>query len=132
MTDVMTPGPSTGRTALPLFDVADEAFAAHYAQDGFALLGEALTREEVAALNADALRLCRGDYGEIGGGGTTEEVRPAAELTDEEVLRRYLCIHFPHKVSPAAQVALHTPRIVEALVAVIGPNVKAMQSMLFI
>jgi phytanoyl-CoA hydroxylase len=131
MTDVLTPGSSTRRTALPLFDAADEDFAAHYAEHGFALLADALTREEVAALNADALRLCRGDYGEIGG-GIAERVEPADELTDDEVLRRYLCIHFPHKVSPAARAALSAPRIVEALVAVIGPNVKAMQSMLFI
>jgi phytanoyl-CoA hydroxylase len=135
MTDLLTPGSSTGSTgttALPLFDVADGAFAAHYAEHGFALLADALTGAEVAALNADALRLCRGDYGEIGHGGTVDLVDPAAELTDEDVLRRYLCIHYPHKVSPAARAALHTPRIVDALVAVIGPNVKAMQSMFFI
>ena len=69
MTDVLTPGSSTRRTALPLFDAADEDFAAHYAEHGFALLADALTRGEVAALNADALRLCRGDYGEIGTAG---------------------------------------------------------------
>ena len=44
-----------------------------------------------------------------------ERVEPADELTDDEVLRRYLCIHFPHKASPAARAALHAPRIVEAL-----------------
>jgi phytanoyl-CoA hydroxylase len=48
------------------------------------------------------------------------------------MLRRYLCIHFPHKVSTAAREAVTNPRIVEGLTAVIGPNVKAMQSMLFI
>ena len=50
----------------------------------------------------------------------------------EEVLRRYLCIHYPHKLSAAAERALHAPKIVDALTSVIGPNVKAMQSMLFI
>ena len=44
----------------------------------------------------------------------------------------FLCIHYPHKVSAAARDALHAPRIVEGLARVIGPNVKAMQSMLFI
>jgi ectoine hydroxylase-related dioxygenase (phytanoyl-CoA dioxygenase family) len=48
------------------------------------------------------------------------------------LLRRYLCIHYPHKVSDAARAALTSPRIVGALVDIIGPNVKAMQSMLFI
>ena len=56
----------------------------------------------------------------------------ASAGSDDEMLRRYLCIHFPHKVSTAARRALASPRIVEGLTAVIGPNVKAMQSMLFI
>ena len=138
MTDLLTSRPAVAptsgdRPALPLFDVVDEAFVAHYAEHGFALLAGALTAEEVAAVNADALRLCRGDYGDIGyGWGGEEPVEPAAELSDEEVLRRYLCIHYPHKVSPPALEALRVPRVVDALVAVIGPNVKAMQSMLFV
>ena len=82
MTDLLTPGPSTSRSGVRLFDAADEAFAAAYAEHGFALLADALSREEVAALNADALRLCRGDYGEIGG-GMAERADPAEELTDE-------------------------------------------------
>jgi phytanoyl-CoA hydroxylase len=53
-------------------------------------------------------------------------------LSDEDLLRRYLCIHHPHKMSAPARAALTAPRVVDALVRVIGPNVKAMQSMLFI
>ena len=48
------------------------------------------------------------------------------------MLRRYICIHHPHKVSGTARAALAAPRVVDALVRVVGPNVKAMQSMLFI
>src|SRR5690348_5700370 len=137
MTDLHTSRPTApaaaDRPALPLFDVVDEAFVAHYAEHGFALLAGPLTPEQVAAINADALRLCRGDYGDIGYGwsGDGENV-PVADLSDEEVLRRYLCIHYPHKVSPPALEALTVPRVVDALVSVIGPNVKAMQSMLFV
>jgi phytanoyl-CoA hydroxylase len=122
--------------ALRLFDVADDEFAQHYAENGFALLAGALTAEEIQAVNADALRLCRGDYGDVGYGWSGEQSGSAepdgGDLSDEEVLRRYLCIHYPHKVSEAARDALAHPRVVEALVRVIGPNVKAMQSMLFI
>jgi phytanoyl-CoA hydroxylase len=122
--------------ALRLFDVADDDFAQHYAENGFALLAGALTAEEVEAVNADALRLCRGDYGDIGYGWASQESdgpEPLVpDLSDEELLRRYLCIHYPHKVSPPARDAMAHPRVVEALVRVIGPNVKAMQSMLFI
>jgi phytanoyl-CoA hydroxylase len=58
-------------------------------------------------------------------------VVPAGELEDEAVLRRYLCIHFPHKVSPLMRDIARLPAAVEALTQVIGPNVKMMQSMLF-
>jgi len=129
--------PDRATTAgLKLFDRVDAEFADHFAELGFALLADALTPEEVAAINDDALKLCRGDYGAIHYGwwdaenGTPDEVAPTR--SDEEMLREYLCIHYPHKVSAAAYGALANPRIVEGLTAVIGPNVKAMQSMLFI
>ncbi|HLT61361.1 MAG TPA: phytanoyl-CoA dioxygenase family protein [Microlunatus sp.] len=128
---------STGHPALRMFDHADADFAAHFAEHGFALLADGLSQDEVAAVNADAVRLCRGEYGQIrhgrrGGDDPGAVPAAAATMTDEEVLRQFLCIHYPHKASPAALAALTAPRIVEALVSVIGPNVKAMQSMLFI
>jgi phytanoyl-CoA hydroxylase len=126
-------------STLRLFDVADDEFAAHYRTHGFALLANALSAEEVASINHDALRLCRGDYGEIAYGDPTAGWREAqrdsdveADLSDADLLRRYICIHHPHKVSETARAALAAPRVVDALVRVIGPNVKAMQSMLFI
>jgi phytanoyl-CoA hydroxylase len=121
---------------LKMFERVGADFADHYAEFGFALLADALSPDEVSAVNADAVKLCRGDFGRIGYGlWDTESVEDPADPasgTDDDMLRRYLCIHFPHKVSPAAREALISPRIVEALTAVIGPNVKAMQSMLFI
>lgn len=119
-------------TDLARFDAAGPELAACYAENGFALLRDALSPAEVAVINEEALRLCRGDYGRITYGyhDGPDQVAPAG--TDEDVLRQYLCIHYPHKLSAAAEAALHAPRIVDALVSVIGPNVKAMQSMLFI
>lgn len=115
--------------------VSMPVLAAHVAEHGYAVLPDALSPSEVAEINAEALRICRGDYGDItyghhDGRGTVSTSGPDA--TDEEVLRQFLCIHYPHKLSAAAERALHAPRVVEALVAVIGPNIKAMQSMLFI
>ena len=80
-------------------------------------------------------RLCRGDYGPITYGHPSASAARAADVSggnDEDLLRRYLCIHHPHKVSAAARASLAHPRVVRGLTAVIGPNVKAMQSMLFI
>ena len=127
---------TTTAADLTVFADPDPAFARHYDEFGFALLADALDAAEVAAVNDDALRLCRGDYGRIGYGHPSAGEVPAGDValggTDEEVLRRYLCIHHPHKLSPAARAVLAHPRIVRGLTAVIGPNVKAMQSMLFI
>src|SRR5690606_30873009 len=119
------------------FDAVDDEFVDHFNTQGFALLHDALSAEEVAAINADAVRLCRGDLGKIAIGGDPESVAAreaaiAAAQSDDDVLRQYLCIHFPHKSSRACHDALHAPRIVDAMTKVIGPNVKAMQSMLFI
>src|SRR5918995_2098340 len=93
----------TTGAGLKLFERADTDLADHYAKSGFALLADALTPDEVAAVNMDALKLCRGDFGPIRYGSKAADVgddNPAetAPGTDEEVLRRYLCIHFPHKV----------------------------------
>jgi len=133
----MTSTLTTPRT-LPIFDAVTPEFVEHYRSEGFALLGAALSPAEVAAVNAEALRLCRGDLGAIGQGyaaadaAQPEEQDAEGRLSDEDVMRRYLCVHYPHKVSTVALDVLRNPRIVDALTGVIGPNVKAMQSMLFI
>ncbi|GAB3434201.1 phytanoyl-CoA dioxygenase family protein [Flindersiella endophytica] len=106
-------------------DVSD-AFVEQFRRDGFAVLEGALTPAEVADINAEMVRLCRGELGAVGGEFQADQAGP-----DEDVLRRYLCIHQPHKISDVYLRALATPRIVEALTNVIGPDVKAMQSMVF-
>ena len=88
------------------FADVDDAFVQHFAEQGFALLARALNSDEVAAVNEDALRLCRGDYGPITYGHPSASAARAADVSggnDEDLLRRYLCIHHPHKVSAAAR-----------------------------
>ncbi|HYP45904.1 MAG TPA: phytanoyl-CoA dioxygenase family protein [Propionibacteriaceae bacterium] len=118
----------TTAAGLPIFDRPDSAFIDHYQQWGFALL-DTFGPEEVAEVNAEALRICRGDLGTVTGAAGPKSDDDA---DDDALLRRYLCIHYPHKVSAVAMRALHHPTVVSALTGVIGPNVKAMQSMLFI
>ncbi len=95
-----------------------------FARDGFLVLEDAISPDEVAELHRESVRLCR-DHDRREGGTSASE-------SDEEVLRRFLCLHYPHKVSDVALRTMHTPRVVELLTGVIGPNVKCMQSMLFI
>ncbi|TCC60992.1 phytanoyl-CoA dioxygenase family protein [Kribbella pittospori] len=111
-------------TAVRRFTEVTDELIESFQRDGFVVLDQALPPDQVAALHTAAEDLCRGDLGEVEGGPSTEP--------GEDVLRKYLCIHQPHKVSDAALAALHAPRVVTALTALIGPNVKAMQSMLFI
>ena len=121
----MTPIASTRSAAL--HDDVSEALIEQVRQDGYGVLRGALTPGQVAEINAEAVRLCRGELGEIGSGPKLR-----AGDTDADVLRRYLCIHHPHKVSAVIRHALSHDRIVDVLTRVIGPNVKAMQSMLFV
>jgi phytanoyl-CoA hydroxylase len=98
-----------------------------YSDRGYAILDGLLSPDEVAMVNEEALRVCRGERGAI------EGAEPAAPgETDDQVFRRYLCIHMPHKISPVTLDVMRHPAAVEALTRVIGPDVKAMQSMLFI
>ena len=52
--------------------------------------------------------------------------------SEDDVLRRYLCVHFPHKISEIMLDYLGHRQIANVLTQIIGPNVKCMQSMLFI
>lgn len=115
-----------GHNPVVLHQDVSDAFVEQFRRDGFAVLENALTPAEVADVNAEMVRLCRGELGTVGGEFEADQAGP-----DEDVLRRYLCIHQPHKISDVYLRALSTPRIVEALTNVIGPDVKAMQSMVF-
>ncbi|MEM9418329.1 MAG: phytanoyl-CoA dioxygenase family protein [Planctomycetota bacterium] len=100
---------------------------AFYAMHGYLIVENAVSPEQLAQTNAETLSLCRGELGNFKGWQG-----PHDGLPDLEVLRQYLCIHFPHKLSPHMHKQLAHPAIVETLTGVIGPDVKCMQSMLFI
>jgi ectoine hydroxylase-related dioxygenase (phytanoyl-CoA dioxygenase family) len=98
-----------------------------YVEIVFIVVPDALSVTEVEELRSETTRLCRGELGDIRG------VTPAdPDESDDDVLRQYLCIHFPHKLSPVMKHYLAQASMVNALTQIIGPNVKCMQSMLFI
>jgi phytanoyl-CoA hydroxylase len=101
--------------------------ASDYRGQGFVIVPDVLGPPLLDRARAEATAICRGDRGAVNG------VTPAgAHEDDAAVLRRYLCIHFPHKVSPRLRDVARLPAIVDVLTGVIGPNVKLVQSMLFI
>ncbi len=116
-----------GAAPAGFFKRGDAALATFFKENGFLVLQDALSAAEVDALNRETNEICRGERGFVNG---VQSVAPGE--SDADVLRRYLCIHFPHKIAAGMYDALSHPAIVETLVRVIGPNVKCMQSMLFI
>ena len=103
-----------------------DALVSAYERDGFVILPGAISGTDVESLRTEALRIARGEC------GTVEGLTPApADEPDDVTIRKYVCIHNPHKISPLMADAVAFPSIVEALTSLIGPDVKAMQSMLF-
>ena len=110
--------------------VADLAAASGIAEaferDGYVVVPGVLGRDEVEALHEEAAHIFRGERGEARGLAAA-----SPEDSDEAVARRYLCMQFPHKLSPLIYDALSHPGLTAALREIIGPNVKSMQSTLF-
>lgn len=98
-----------------------------YVENGFLVVPDCFSLSEVNALRHEALSICRGERGEVSGLTVSDESE-----TDDDVMRKTLCIHFPYKVSEAMKEQVKHPSLINILETVIGPNVKCMQSMLFI
>jgi len=98
-----------------------------YRERGFLRIEHAFTPDEVRALLDELLAICRGERGSFQGRTLLPRGTPPDEL-----LRHFLCVHFPHKLSPAIRAFARHPVLVEALTALIGPNVKCVQSMFFV
>jgi len=101
--------------------------AAFYRREGFAVVLDAFAEDEVDLYRREAAAVCRGDRGEIPG-----LVAAVPGESDDAVLQRHLCIHFPNKASQVFRDQISADPLIEILTAVIGPNVKCMQQMLFI
>ena len=108
-------------------DAPSADLKAFYDEHGYLVLEGAFSPIEVEALRAETTLICRGDRGAL-----PNHPPPHPSEPDTAVLSRFLCIHFPHKCSTLMAAAIQQPSVVRALTAVIGPNVKCMQSMLFI
>jgi phytanoyl-CoA hydroxylase len=103
-----------------------EALKAAYERDGFVAVEGLLTPAEVEALRGETVAIARGERGAVAG------AEPGDDRTDAALIAGVLAIHMPHKISPAMRAAMAHPRLVPILQALISPNVKAMQTMLFV
>jgi hypothetical protein len=98
-----------------------------YVKDGFIKIQGLFDETEIESLREESRQICAGRRGRIDGGVPVPEDGPV----DDRVLARYLCIHFPHKISPLMSAFMRHERVAAVLNELIGPNVKCMQTMLF-
>ena len=98
-----------------------------YDARGFAVVENLLSPAEVREIREEAVDVFRGERGAV------EGILPIpAGAPEAEVLKNYNAIHFPHKLSPLIGRTMRHPKLVDALTRLVSPNVKCMQSMLFV
>src|SRR3954467_8664940 len=88
-----------------------------YKDYGYLIAPDMVSPEEIAALKKETVKIFRGERGVIDG-----MLPVAAGESDAEVLKKYVAIHFPHKISPALNTFLSQQKIVEVLKKVVSPN----------
>jgi ectoine hydroxylase-related dioxygenase (phytanoyl-CoA dioxygenase family) len=101
------------------------SLATDYQRDGYVTCHGLVDAATVAALRDETVAIACGRRGAIAG-------MAPRDRDDETALKDVLAIHFPHKVSPLMHAMLRHAPIVDVLRRIIGPDVKCMQSMLFV
>ncbi len=96
-----------------------------YQRDGYLVCRDLVDAATVQRLRDETVAIASGQRGAIDG------VTPRS-AADDSALRDVLAIHFPHKISPLMREMLVHRAITAVLRQIIGPDVKCMQSMLFV
>ena len=103
------------------------ANTAYYRDKGYLIAPGLFSTEEIAALKEETAHIFKGQRGAI------EGLLPSTSgESDAEVLKKYVAIHFPHKLSPLIKDSLSHKGILDILLRLVSPNLKCMQSMLFV
>ena len=98
-----------------------------YERDGYLVVKDVFSTQEVNALSSEIAAVARGDLGEIKG------LLPFdSSETDEDIISKYLAFHHPHKVSNLYKETMSHPKLTNILTSIVSPNVKTMQSMFFV
>ncbi len=98
-----------------------------YKKYGYLIATDLISPQDIKQLKEETAQIFRGNRGEIEGLAAVQE-----DETDTDVLKKYVAIHFPHKISPLIKKYLVHEKLVDILAKIVSPNVKAMQSMLFV
>jgi phytanoyl-CoA hydroxylase len=98
-----------------------------YQEKGYLIAPNLFTPDQIRALRQETAHIFKGGRGKVEG-----MLTPNSEETDAEVLKKYVAIHFPHKLSPIILQSLSHPGVINILQRIVSPNLKCMQSMLFV
>jgi phytanoyl-CoA hydroxylase len=104
------------------------SWATDYQRDGYVICRDLVDAAIVQGLRDETVAIARGLRGSVVGAHPHTD-SPGA---DQAALLDVLAIHFPHKISPPMRAMIGNAQIVDVLRQLIGPDVKCMQSMLFI
>jgi ectoine hydroxylase-related dioxygenase (phytanoyl-CoA dioxygenase family) len=98
-----------------------------YANHGYLIAPALLTQNEIDELRKETAAIFRGERGHVEGLVEVKE-----NESDSDVMKKYVAIHFPHKLSEQIHAFLSHQKVIEVLTKIVSPNVKCMQSMLFV
>ena len=104
-----------------------------YVQNGYHVARNLVSPNEIAELQEDSIKLARGEY-------NCSSLPPVGgSVSNNQALKKILCVHQPHHVSPVILKYIKHPKICQCLGQIVGAHlpwwdgrVKCMQSMLFI
>ena len=97
----------------------------HFEEYGYCVVEDAFDARDVDAMCREAIDVCLGNRGFISRSAGAEC------RTVGDVNNNVIAVHFPHKVSNLFRNYLSHESITPVLTEIIGPNVKCMQSMIF-
>jgi phytanoyl-CoA dioxygenase PhyH len=106
------------------YRVTAEEYAAYH-RNGYLVVRGLAPLEEVEALERHAMDLL---YGRA---AVPDVEPPPADATEEQLLQRFTRVHMLHRVDPVSERFLLHPRVLDGVEALIGPDVLALQTMLF-
>ena len=98
-----------------------------YSEKGYLVAEDLFDSAEISDIKNEAVEIFKGNRGKIEG-----IIKMEDNISDFEVLKNYIAIHFPHKISDTITKYVKHENIANILTRIIGPNVKCMQSMLFV
>ncbi|WP_276504725.1 phytanoyl-CoA dioxygenase family protein [Terrimonas pollutisoli] len=100
---------------------------AFYAEYGFLVAPALLSKKEIDELKKETIAIFRGERGFVKG-----MLGVKKNGSDANVLKKYVAIHFAHKISQTIHQYLSHPKVIDILTKIVSKNLKCMQSMLFV